>query len=134
MCHQQGGRGSDFAARRSPRPIVAHKKISTNCRIFLDRKITPNSAEGLKPAPTLGKLAIQLHGKLTRGTHRKCLVISMSEQNFTNFHQLRTTSLEKWYTQTNASILDTAPRLTAPNKIGDAVHVPRVNPRILGKA
>ena len=28
---QQGGGGSDRAARRSPRPIVAHEKISTNC-------------------------------------------------------------------------------------------------------
>ena len=27
----RGGGGSDFAARRSPRPIVSHKKILTNC-------------------------------------------------------------------------------------------------------
>ena len=82
---RRGGGGSDLAASRSPKPIRPHKKIFTNCRIILNRKIAPNSADGLKPAPTLGKLAIQLHGKLTRGTHRKCLTVSMSEQNFTNF-------------------------------------------------
>jgi len=58
----------------------------------------------------------------------------MSEQNFTIFHQLGVAPLKKWYTRTNGTLLDTAPRLTASDKIGDAVHEPRSNPRILGKA
>jgi hypothetical protein len=58
----------------------------------------------------------------------------MSEQNFTISHQLGVAPPKKWYTRTNATYLDTAPRLTASDKIRDAVHVPRSNPRILGEA
>ena len=68
------------------------------------------------------------------GLDVKSLIINMSEQNFTIFHQLGVAPLKKWYTRTNATYLDTAPSLTASDKIRDAVHVPRVNPRILGKA
>ena len=61
----------------------------------------------------------------------------MSEQNFTNLKKLprqvyhSPIHLLKW---NYAAHLDTAPRLTASDKIGDAVHVRRVNPRILGEA
>ena len=68
------------------------------------------------------------------GLDVKSLIINMSEQNLTIFRQLRTTGHKKWYTRTNATYLDTAPRLTASDQIRDAVHVPRINPRILGKA
>ena len=67
------------------------------------------------------------------GLDVKSLIINMSEQNFTIFRQLRTTGHKKWYTQTNATYLDTAPRLTASDKIRDAVHVPRINPVVLGE-
>jgi hypothetical protein len=68
------------------------------------------------------------------GLDVKSLIINMSEQNFTNLHQLSVAPPKKWYTRTNGTILDTAPRSPASDKIGDAVHVPRVNPRILGEA
>ena len=68
------------------------------------------------------------------GLDVKSLIINMSGQNFTIFHQLGVAPPKKWYTRTNATYLDTAPRLTASDKIRDAVNVPRVNPRILGKA
>ena len=60
----------------------------------------------------------------------------MSEQNFTNLKKLprqvyhSPIHLLKW---NYATFLDTAPRLTASDKIRDAVHDPRIHPRILGE-
>jgi len=60
----------------------------------------------------------------------------MSEQNFTNLKKLlrqvyhSPIHLLKW---SYAAHLDTAPRLTASDKIRDAVHDSRINPRILGE-
>jgi len=71
------------------------------------------------------------------GLDVKSLIIRMSEQNFTNLKKLprqvyhSPIHLLKW---NYAAHLDTAPRLTASDKIRDAVHDPRINPRILGEA